>query len=97
MKNPVRFTLDTRPVAGALALVAVLAGLATPAAGAPAMGDSYFYQVVNAYNREVLGKVHYPVGHPGQSRGGYGAHRDPDQGRQLAAGRNREPRRADGI
>lgn len=56
MSNPMRFSFNTR-----LALLTVLAGLTCPAAGAPAMGDAWVYQVVNAYNREVLGKVHYQV------------------------------------
>ncbi len=34
---------------------------AASAAAAPAAGDTYVYQVVNAYNREVLGKVQHQV------------------------------------
>jgi len=46
---------------GSLALAVIMAGLPVPAAAAPAAGDSYVYQVVNAYNREVLGKVQHHV------------------------------------
>ena len=58
MKKPANVFLDPRPVM-ALVLIAVTMG---PAAGAPATGDAYVYQLVNAYNKEVLGKVHYQVG-----------------------------------
>lgn len=48
---------------GCRAMIAWLAlGASTAcAAGTPAAGDVYLYQVVNGYNREVLGKVRYEV------------------------------------
>ena len=50
------------PAAGAAtALLLVLAALALPAAGTPAVGDAYSYQLVNGYNKEVRGKVRYQV------------------------------------
>jgi hypothetical protein len=56
-----KFTMN-RPVSSRfVVLAAFLTGLSAPVAGAPAAGDTYVYQVVNGYNREVLGKVHYQV------------------------------------
>lgn len=44
----------------AVAMVAALLP-AVPAGAAPSAGDAYVYQVVNAYNREVQGRLHYQV------------------------------------
>jgi hypothetical protein len=58
MKISTNSLLDPRPVVGALALIAATMA---PAAGAPAVGDSFTYQLVNGYNKEILGKVRYQV------------------------------------
>lgn len=53
-----------RPWLGAtsvLALIAAMTGPAAPAIGAPSAGDAYVYQLVNGYNKEIKGKIHYQV------------------------------------
>jgi hypothetical protein len=48
-------------VFGAAALLSAMMGFATPTAGALILGDAYSYQLVNGYNKLILGKVHYRV------------------------------------
>ena len=50
-----------RMPAGLFALLAAALGSAAPAAAASAVGDTYVYQLVNGYNKELLGKLHYQV------------------------------------
>ena len=50
-----------RMPAGGFALLAAVLGPAAPAAAASSAGDTYVYQYVNAYNKEVRGKLHYQV------------------------------------
>jgi hypothetical protein len=58
-----------KPATGAAtALLLVLTALAPPAAGTPAVGDVYSYQLVNGYNKEVRGKVQYQVEQVGADR-----------------------------
>ena len=62
MKNPTNSPFDPRQVTGALALIAAMTGpAATPAVAASSAGDAYTYQVVNGYNKEILGRVLYQV------------------------------------
>lgn len=49
------------PAAYGVALLAVMAALAGPAAAASAVDDTYSYQLVNGYNKSVSGRVHYRV------------------------------------
>ena len=48
-------------VAGLAALLAAIMGPPTPVFGALTTGDAYSYQLVNGYNKEVRGRVHYQV------------------------------------
>ena len=45
----------------ALPVVALAVFCATPAAAAPAVGDTYVYRIINAYNNETRGQVTYRV------------------------------------
>ncbi|HET9402963.1 MAG TPA: hypothetical protein VFO57_00090, partial [Burkholderiales bacterium] len=51
----------TQAAGAAAALLAAMIGLTGSATGAPAVGDTYSYQLVNGYNKEVRGRVHYQV------------------------------------
>ncbi len=54
------FTWLRRP-AGWFALLAAALVPAAPAAAASSVGDTYVYQRVNGYNKELRGKIHYQV------------------------------------
>ena len=81
-----------RMPAGWFALLAAALFPAAPAAAAPSAGDAYVYQLVNGYNKEVRGKIHYQVDRveadritvsvsPDNAEAGLGAHRDLHEGR----------------
>ncbi len=57
-----------RMAAGLAAMLAVTLGPGAPAAAAPAAGDTYVYQLVNGYNKEIKGKIHYQVDRVGPDR-----------------------------
>lgn len=48
-------------MAGWVALLAAALGPAAPSAAASAVGDTYVYQVVNGYSKELRGKLFYQV------------------------------------
>lgn len=54
-------TTGIAPAVYGAALLAVMAAFASPAAAAPAVGDSYSYQLVNGYNKQISGRMHYRV------------------------------------
>jgi hypothetical protein len=76
----VKSSMILRGFWGAAALAAALAGAAAPAIGAPAVGDTYTYRLVNGYNKEVRGQLRYEVSSVGADRISYAVTPDNAEG-----------------